>query len=422
MRSPFDANLGQIRSGRLPGRVSGSSVEVCCDRCAVASSCRPRRGVPRVHQEHLPGVQGGGRRRGQHSRQQGVPAQAVPRPRRVRGAGLRRRRDVRRHPRFNKPGTIPLRVPDRGPRRLPARLRAVPGPQAARLPGADRGQHRLQPRLPGLLRRLRPPARRVLAHPRAGGGGPRRVRGRRGRARGGHVLRRRAVDPPADPRVLRHGPRQGRPLGRAQHQRHPPRPRPQRSPPALAELGVQDLPAVRRPRRSPPTSRSGAATCGRPRRRRWTAAPTPAWPCMLVAAVERRASTPHELGAIVRHGIAHPAVRGVVFQPVTHAGRHAHVRPAARGSPTPTSSRHSSRSAPTGSGPSDFFPVPCCFPTCRSITYLLADEDDVMPIPRLLPMEDYLDYVANRALPDPSACAARWRACGALRRSRAPTP
>ena len=26
----------------------------------------------------------------------------------------------------------------------------------------------------------------------------------------------------------------------------------------------------------------------------------------------------------------------------------------------------------------------------------------MLPIPRLLPMEDYLDYLANRALPDPS--------------------
>jgi uncharacterized radical SAM superfamily Fe-S cluster-containing enzyme len=32
----------------------------------------------------------------------------------------------------------------------------------------------------------------------------------------------------------------------------------------------------------------------------------------------------------------------------------------------------------------------------------LADEDDVLPVTRLLPMEHYLDYVTNRALPDPS--------------------
>ena len=192
---------------------------------------------------------------------------------------LRRRRDVRRHRmRFNKPGTIPLQTQTEVQRRLPARLRAVPRPQAARLPRDHRGQHGLQPRLPGVLRRLRPPARRVLAHPRPGRGRARRLRRRRGRARGGHVLRRRAVDPPPDPRVLR-----AWPATRAS---------------ALVVLNTNgirlahDRSFAAGPRRAgregstcsstgsmrPPTSRSGAATCARPRRRRWTAAPTPASP------------------------------------------------------------------------------------------------------------------------------------------------
>jgi uncharacterized radical SAM superfamily Fe-S cluster-containing enzyme len=41
---------------------------------------------------------------------------------------------------------------------------------------------------------------------------------------------------------------------------------------------------------------------------------------MLVAAVEAGVNE-HELGAVVRYGIEHPAVHGVTFQPVTHAGR-----------------------------------------------------------------------------------------------------
>ncbi|MGH9245180.1 MAG: radical SAM protein [Acidimicrobiales bacterium] len=121
---------------------------------------------------------------------------------------------------------------------------------------------------------------------------------------------------------------------------------------------------------------------------------------MLVAAVEAGINT-HELGAVVRHGSAHPAVRGVVFQPVTHAGRHATFDPRTR--LTNADVIHGLvDQCPDWFRITDFFPVPCCFPTCRSITYLLADDHDVLPIPRLLPMEDYLDYLANRALPDPS--------------------
>jgi uncharacterized radical SAM superfamily Fe-S cluster-containing enzyme len=50
---------------------------------------------------------------------------------------------------------------------------------------------------------------------------------------------------------------------------------------------------------------------------------------------------------------------------------------------------------------SDFIPVPCCFPTCNSVTYAYIDEErKVTPIPRLLNVDDYLDYISNRAMPD----------------------
>ncbi len=121
---------------------------------------------------------------------------------------------------------------------------------------------------------------------------------------------------------------------------------------------------------------------------------------MLVAAVQAGVND-HELGALVRHGIAEPAVRGVVFQPVTHAGRHIQFDPRTR--LTNSDIVHALvAQCPDWFEPRDFVPVPCCFPTCRSITYLLADEHDVVPIPRLLPIEHYLDYLTNRALPDTS--------------------
>ncbi|GIU84584.1 MAG: hypothetical protein KatS3mg008_1359 [Acidimicrobiales bacterium] len=121
---------------------------------------------------------------------------------------------------------------------------------------------------------------------------------------------------------------------------------------------------------------------------------------MLVAAVERGVNT-HELGSIVRYGISHPAVRAVSFQPVTHAGRTPEFDPRNR----VTNADVVKALVEQCSGwfrESDFFPVPCCFPTCRSVTYLLADDQDVITLTRLVPMERYLDYVSNRALPDPN--------------------
>jgi uncharacterized radical SAM superfamily Fe-S cluster-containing enzyme len=118
---------------------------------------------------------------------------------------------------------------------------------------------------------------------------------------------------------------------------------------------------------------------------------------VLVAAVEAGVNQA-ELGDIVRFGLAHPAVRAVVFQPVTHSGRHPVFDPLSRITNADVIHALVEQCQPWFKV-SDFFPVPCCFPACRSVTYLLADDNDVVPIPRLLDMERYLDYIANRALP-----------------------
>jgi uncharacterized radical SAM superfamily Fe-S cluster-containing enzyme len=49
---------------------------------------------------------------------------------------------------------------------------------------------------------------------------------------------------------------------------------------------------------------------------------------------------------------------------------------------------------------SDFVPVPCCFPTCNSVTYAFIEGDKVTPLPRILNVYDYLDYITNRVMPD----------------------
>ncbi|MFR9799236.1 methyltransferase domain-containing protein [Streptomyces sp. MS06] len=124
----------------------------------------------------------------------------------------------------------------------------------------------------------------------------------------------------------------------------------------------------------------------------------------LVAAVERGLNE-HELGAVIEYGIDHPAVRSVVFQPVTHSGRHLQFDPLDRLT-NPDVIRLIGEQRPDWFRKGDFFPVPCCFPTCRSLTYLLVDGEPgdrtVVPIPRLLNVEDHLDYVTNRVMPDPA--------------------
>jgi uncharacterized radical SAM superfamily Fe-S cluster-containing enzyme len=120
----------------------------------------------------------------------------------------------------------------------------------------------------------------------------------------------------------------------------------------------------------------------------------------LAAAIERGLNE-HEVGPILRFGVEHPAVTGVFLQPVTHSGRF-------RADADPLRKLTNSdvidaicEQLPGWFRGDDFVPVPCCSPSCRSATFALYDDADLVPLPRLVDVEDYLDYVTNRAVPDP---------------------
>ena len=118
----------------------------------------------------------------------------------------------------------------------------------------------------------------------------------------------------------------------------------------------------------------------------------------LVPAIERGVNE-HEIGRIIEFALNHPAVRGINFQPAFHAGRHVQHDPMQRMTIpdilTMIEKQTSGKFVAT-----DFVPVPCCFPTCNSVTYAVVDGDNVVPIPRLVNVHDYLDYITNRAIPD----------------------
>jgi 7,8-dihydro-6-hydroxymethylpterin dimethyltransferase len=124
----------------------------------------------------------------------------------------------------------------------------------------------------------------------------------------------------------------------------------------------------------------------------------------LVAAVEKGVNE-HELGEIVRFGVAHPAVNSVAFQPVTHSGRHVEFDPLERLTNADVMKLVAAQ-VPGWFRLDDFVPVPCCFPACRSMSYAFVDVDTVVPFTRLLEIEDYLDYVSNRIYPDRAVRAA----------------
>ncbi len=122
--------------------------------------------------------------------------------------------------------------------------------------------------------------------------------------------------------------------------------------------------------------------------------------CVLVAAVERGVNE-HEVGALVRFGIEHPAVRAVNFQPVTHTGRHGSFDPLDRVTIPEVVARIEEQTGGMFVA-SDFVPVPCCHPSCQSVTYAHVEDGQVTPLPRLIEVDDYLDFITNRTWPEPS--------------------
>jgi uncharacterized radical SAM superfamily Fe-S cluster-containing enzyme len=97
----------------------------------------------------------------------------------------------------------------------------------------------------------------------------------------------------------------------------------------------------------------------------------------LVPAVERGVNE-HEIGKIVEFAIQHPAVRWINFQPVFHSGRYREHDPMQRLT-IPDVLRLIEAQTNRLFKTSDFVPVPCCFPTCNSVTYAFVDGDQVTP-------------------------------------------
>jgi 7,8-dihydro-6-hydroxymethylpterin dimethyltransferase len=119
---------------------------------------------------------------------------------------------------------------------------------------------------------------------------------------------------------------------------------------------------------------------------------------MLVPAVERGVNE-HEVGRIVEFAVKHPAVRGINFQPAFHAGRHGAHDPMQRMT-IPDIIRLIEEQTAGMFTVQDFVPVPCCFPTCNSVSYAYIEDGTVLPLTRVLQVEDYLDYITNIVVPE----------------------
>jgi len=119
----------------------------------------------------------------------------------------------------------------------------------------------------------------------------------------------------------------------------------------------------------------------------------------VLAATVAKGVNDHEIGGIVSAALAHPAVRGVVFQPMFLEGRHVVADPLDRLT-VPDVLRAIEAQTNGLFTMQDFTPVPCCHPTCMATAYAHVEDGRVTPLARLVDVDAYIDYYANRALPN----------------------
>jgi tetraether lipid synthase len=118
---------------------------------------------------------------------------------------------------------------------------------------------------------------------------------------------------------------------------------------------------------------------------------------VVLAATVVKGLNDHEVGAIVRFGAEHRAVRAVSVQPQFGEGRFVPFDPMDRMTVTDVIA-----AVERDSGlftRDDFLPIPCCDPVCTAATYAYVGPDGLLPVTRLVPVESYLDYVTNAPMP-----------------------
>lgn len=119
---------------------------------------------------------------------------------------------------------------------------------------------------------------------------------------------------------------------------------------------------------------------------------------VLVCTVQRGVNE-HELGSLVDYAMETPAVRGIVFQPTFYSGRHPSFDAMDR-TTTPDVIRSIVQQSKYGFKKADFFPIPCCYPTCSTASYVYMEGGRATPLPRVVNVAEYLDYVKNSTLID----------------------
>ncbi|MEW6541861.1 MAG: radical SAM protein [Bacillota bacterium] len=122
-------------------------------------------------------------------------------------------------------------------------------------------------------------------------------------------------------------------------------------------------------------------------------------PIVLSATVVRGVND-GELGGLMRFALQNVRIRGLMFQPVAQVGRHRLEFDPLDRVTLPDILDGLERQTGGELTRADFVPVPCPYPTCFALTYVYTGGERLTTAPRLVNVDDYLDYFKNRIITD----------------------
>lgn len=117
----------------------------------------------------------------------------------------------------------------------------------------------------------------------------------------------------------------------------------------------------------------------------------------LVATIEKYVND-DEIGELTKLALNTTCVKGIVFQPAFFCGRHPTFDPMDRMTLTDVIDCIEKQTRIFTK--TDFYPIPCCYPTCSTATFGIVNNGETIPITKILDVEEYLDYFKNKIFID----------------------
>ncbi|MCL1970320.1 MAG: radical SAM protein [Candidatus Bathyarchaeota archaeon] len=117
-----------------------------------------------------------------------------------------------------------------------------------------------------------------------------------------------------------------------------------------------------------------------------------------------------QLGDIIRFAMAHRNVTGVNFQPVTYLGRYpqAFSKNLSDRATIPDIIKGIVSQTNNLLKEDDFYPIPCPHPQCSALTLVMADENHIFPLTRLVNVKALVNSVDDPASVIPVAISKLW--------------